>query len=158
MSTSYLIGFRNTPLLSDLDLIMQTKGFSIEPKGKRKGNYSRVYVCEDERTSGGIEFFFEQNAPTEEMEYFVREYNESISSYGELKTWGGMQEGVSHTEKQRRIEVEKPKTEFDYYTKIATDRQRWYETALLLRDTCNAIVFSEQSGELIDPKRELTVR
>ncbi len=154
MSTSYSIGFRKTPLLSDLDALMQMKGFIIEPAGERKGNYSRVYICEDERTSGEIEFFFEQEAPAEEIEYFVREYNEGISSYGVLKTWDG-QEKVPHSERQKRIEKEQPKTEFDYYTKIATDRQRWYETALLIRDNLDAIVFSEQSSELIDPKRLL---
>lgn len=151
MSVSYDVGFIRKPEVNGLDGFMQSLGFKIESPDQREGKFTRVYILCDESVPREIEFFYEEN-PRGHKSLFGKRGKE-VKAYGNLKTFLVEQAVPDLAERKRIIDERKIVREHDCYKYLDTERLKFYETALAIRDRFNAIVVSEQTGQEINPDR-----
>jgi hypothetical protein len=157
MSIAYDIGFIVKPDLTDLDTFMDSLGFrkthtfglALEKAGDTRGNFTRIYQCDDSSTPREIEFFLYEKVG-EYRDNFPGNENK-ITAYGQLKTYATEQTHPDLEERLRIIKEKKVKTQHDYYRHLDPERLKFYETALALKDHYNALVISEQTSEEINP-------
>ena len=152
MSISYDVGFRRKPIVEELDEFMQSLGFRIEPPSQRRGRFIRVYTFFDESQAPKPIDFFYKNVSRDSSSFFGNKRNE-VKAYGALQTPSTEEAVPDHSERERIVNEIGINREEDYYEHLATERRKFYKTALAIRNRFEAIVLSEQTGEEIDPDR-----
>ena len=150
MSADWHVGFRKKPGLDELDRFMFSLGFQIDTS-QRVGEYTRVYMLDDDSVKRYIAFFYEENAG-KNKEWFQERANE-VQSYGNLKTGSVEPTYFTLEERVKVIKEKRVKTQHDYYRHVSPERLKWYETALAFKEQYNAIVLNGQISEEINPEK-----
>lgn len=152
MSANWDIGFRKKPGLEDLDQFMVSLGFHIEQPNQRRGEFTRVYILDDETVPREIEFFYDENLKEHQKECYGERINE-IVAHGDLKTYSVCPTYPNLEDRMRIMKEKGVRTQHDYYRHLSPERLKWYETALALRVRYNAIVLNGQISDEINPDK-----
>jgi len=151
MSIAYDIGFKKRLILAELDEFMESLGFEMESPGQRRGNFTRVYQLCNDSVQREITLFYSNNIGIRRN--FFGEKGKELQAYGSLTTFSTEPTYTSIEERLRIIEEKNIRTQHEYYKHLSPERLKFYETALAVRDHYDAIVFSEQTNEEIDPDK-----
>ena len=154
-NTSYLVGFKEAVQLHNLDLFMDSLGFSItDPKEFTSQKYNRIYSCNKKIAPITLDFFYQIKAEQEDIDFLKPK--ERIISYGDLNFRYPIKIPTREDiEYRRRIILEKAiRTEYEYCKNFYTpENLLFYETALKFKEKYGALVVSEATGDEINPDR-----